>query len=167
MKGNSFKDVKEYLYVFKRVSVVEKKRQKKMENIEEMENIIYNEDLSEDFIRKNPDNVNWYCISVSQKLSESLIRDFQDRVNWLKISEYQFLSEAFIREFQDRVNWLKISKYQILSESFILEFKDKVYWYNIYKYQPLFRKAKENLEKSLNSSNLSQYDKSYIATTFM
>ena len=69
-------------------------------------------------------------ISECQKLSENFIRKFQDRVNWMYISTYQKLSEDFIREFQDNVHWLTISKNQKLSECFIREFQDKVkvYW---------------------------------------
>ena len=38
-----------------------------------------------------------------QKLSEEFIKKFKDEVDWLSISIYQKLSEDFIREFKDEV----------------------------------------------------------------
>ena len=61
-----------------------------------------------------------------QNLSENFIRRFEDEVNWNKISKYQKLSEDFIREFKDEVNWIAISKYQNLSIPFLMEFKDEL-----------------------------------------
>ena len=55
-------------------------------------------------------------------LSEEFIEKFQDKVNWILISDYQVLSEEFIEKFQDRVNWENISTYQTLSEEFIEKF---------------------------------------------
>jgi len=93
--------------------------------------------LSEDFIREFKDRVDWYFISFSQKLSESFIHEFQNKVDWDLISAYQKLSEDFISDFRDKVCWEYISKYQKLSEDFIREFKDKVNWYYISNFQKL------------------------------
>ena len=100
-------------------------------------NISISQKLSEGFIREFKDKVNWNSISISQKLSEGFIREFQDKVDWFYISKHQKLSEEFIREFQDNVNWFYISKHQKLSEEFIREFKDKVDWNCISKHQKL------------------------------
>ena len=59
-------------------------------------------------------------------MSESFIRKYHDKVNWKYISKCQSLSEEFIAEFKDSVNWDCISEWQVLSESFILEFKDRL-----------------------------------------
>lgn len=104
--------------------------------IKEMENIL-----------RDPSYVNdlaWCAISQDCKLSERFIRKFQDKINWEIISTYQILSEDFIREFQDKVDWDAISSDQRLSENFIREFQDKVNWYYISFYQKLskeFRKT--------------------------
>jgi len=82
--------------------------------------------LSEEFIEKFQDKVNWNLISACQKLSEKFIKKFQDNVDWVRISKYQKLSEEFIEKFQDKVNWALISKYQKLSESFIKKYNLKV-----------------------------------------
>ena len=54
-------------------------------------------------------------------LSEPFIRKFQDKVNWSEISALQKLRESFVREFQDKVIWKYIVRYQNLSISFINE----------------------------------------------
>ena len=92
---------------------------------------------TEEYIRNNPDKVNWHLISQNQTVTENFIREFKDRVYWNYISYYQKLNEDFIREFKDKVSWNHISKYQKLSEDFIREFQDKVNWYNISQHQRL------------------------------
>ena len=77
--------------------------------------------LSEKFIEKFQDKVDWDLISEYQKLSECFIRKFQNKVSWDDISACQKLSEDFIEEFQDKVEWFFISQHQKLSEKFILK----------------------------------------------
>ena len=109
--------------------------------------------LSESFIREFKDKVDWDRISYSQKLSENFIREFKDKVEWENISSSQKLSENFIREFKDKVEWDYISYSQKLSESFIREFKDEVNWECISKYQKLsesfIREFKDKIDKNL------------------
>jgi len=93
--------------------------------------------LSEEFIERNKDLVNWINISVYQKLSEEFIERNKDLVDWICISVYQKLSEEFIERNKDRVNWVWISEYQKLSEEFIERNKDLVDWWSISKYQKL------------------------------
>ena len=71
--------------------------------------------------RINPTNYIGHKIYVS----ESFILKFQDKIEWNTISRRQVLSEAFIREFQDKLHWAYISEYQILSDSFVQEFRHK------------------------------------------
>jgi hypothetical protein len=59
-------------------------------------------------------------------LSEGFIEKFADSVNWEKISEYQILSERFICLFAGKVDWEKISRYQKLSPAFIHDFSSKI-----------------------------------------
>ena len=61
-----------------------------------------------------------------QKLSESFIRKFQNKVDWFNISIYQKLSENFIREFQDNVYWIRVTKHQKVSDEFLKEFGYKL-----------------------------------------
>ncbi|KAF2900371.1 hypothetical protein ILUMI_05815 [Ignelater luminosus] len=94
-------------------------------------------ELSEDFIRKFKDDLNWRCILTYQKLSEEFLREFKDIVDWKLVSNYQELSESFMREFKESINWPCISLKQELSAEFILEFKDRVNWTNISALQTL------------------------------
>jgi hypothetical protein len=75
--------------------------------------------LSEEFIERNKDLVDWYWISEFQTLSEEFIERNKDLVNWYWISEFQTLSEEFIERNKDLVNWEYISEFQTLSEEFI------------------------------------------------
>ena len=81
---------------------------------------IYRKPISEFTKRK------WINISVNQKLSEDFIRKYQDKVDWYWISRCQILSEDFIREFQHKVYWPYISQYQKVSKEFIKEFQDMI-----------------------------------------
>ena len=103
--------------------------------------------LSESFIEKYIDNVNWRHISIYQKLSEDFIEKHCDEVNWNCISRYQTLSEEFIEKYIDKVDWFYISIYQKLSEEFIEKYKDKVNWHNISIYQKL---SEEFIEKYID-----------------
>ena len=61
--------------------------------------IDYTKPLTEEFIRKNQNELDWDLISSYQKLSEEFIEEFQNKINWLNIFKNQQLSEEFIRKF--------------------------------------------------------------------
>ena len=68
--------------------------------------------LSEEFIERHSELVDWDLISMYQKLSEDFIERHSDLVNWNLISEYQKLSEDFIERHSQinieltKDNWL-------------------------------------------------------------
>lgn len=93
--------------------------------------------LSEPFIEKYQDKINWFSVSKYQVLSEPFIEKYIDKLNLDYISRNQKLSETFIEKYQDKVDWNYVSKYQKLSEGFIEKYKDKVNWSYISTYQPL------------------------------
>ena len=68
----------------------------------------------------------WRDISANQHLTEAFIEKYADRVDWFCISEYQPLSEAFIAKHAEQVNWYCISVSQQLSEKFIEKHARKV-----------------------------------------
>lgn len=106
---------------------------------------IYNSSIShvsEKFLIKYSDKVNWYSIYSNKKLSEVLIRqhihiNFNDCQNnwrtfmftyWDLISQYQTLSESFIEEFKSRLNWYEIDRRQThLSKKFREKFREEYY----------------------------------------
>jgi len=55
----------------------------------------YLEPLSEEFIERNSDLVDWWCISRYQTLSEEFIERNSDLVDWYFVAKYQKLSDEF------------------------------------------------------------------------
>ena len=73
------------------------------------------QNLSESFIEKFHDRVDWRCISFNCniKLSSSFYERFADRLDWSLVSEFHKLSEAAIEKFADRLDWERISNIKI------------------------------------------------------
>lgn len=69
---------------------------------------------TEEYMRANPDDIDWSTIASRKHLSEEFIREFQDKVNWFSIGFYLTLSEEFIIEFIDKLDIDYILKYQDL-----------------------------------------------------
>jgi hypothetical protein len=77
---------------------------------------------------------NWWTLHTN--LSEDFMRRFGDKLNWRKVSDHQKgLTESFIRENADRVHWDRICQRIQMSVDFIEEFQDKVIWDYIWSYQ--------------------------------
>ena len=103
--------------------------------------IIENQVLSEDFLRRHIEDFNntffngdvcWEAITKYQKLSESFMRDYRGRLNWRYLPVYQDMSEKFIKEFLDKFWWGDFP-YEKLSEDFISELSDVVCWQEVSK----------------------------------
>jgi len=88
--------------------------------------------LSEEFIRKFQDVLDWINISCYQILSENFILEFKDKICWDSISSSQILSEDFIKKYQYRLDWDWISSNQLLTIVFIEEFKDKIDFFSLF-----------------------------------
>lgn len=86
----------------------------------------FNQNLSETFIEKFKDKIDWYGVCNNQKLSEDFIRKYQDKVDWETISYRQKLSEEFIEEFSHKLDWQCISEEQNLSKEFIIKHFNKL-----------------------------------------
>jgi len=87
-----------------------------------------------DEIKDNLTDYDWNYISRYENLSEEFIRKFKNKVNWRNVLAKQKLSKDFIREFHYKIkddltenDWILISQKK-LNEKFIRKFKDKVYW---------------------------------------
>ncbi len=127
-------------------------------------NIEYNEANPIDFVKKIEkfDSICWSGIPNRIKLSESFIRKFQDKLDWCYISADQELSEDFIREFQNKVIWGNISIRQKLSEKFIEEFADKVNWTYIFLRQNVSLDFMEKNRQRIDWDVALKYDRRYI-----
>lgn len=144
--------------------------------------------LSESFIEKYSDKLNWEYISEFQKLSENFIEKYADKVEWGWISKCQILSESFIEKHSDkltkldwsnilihqtlsesfiekhsdmldRVDWLEISRTQKLSENFIEKYSSKLDWVKLSVYQTLSESFIEKHQDDVNWVNISKFQK--------
>ena len=118
-----------------------------------------NQALSEPFIEKYQDKVVWSSISRNQALSEPFIEKYKDKVDWAYISTYQKLSESFIEKYKDKVDWTYISIYQKLSEEFIEKYQNKVYWAYISMFQKLSEEFIEKFQDKVSGYRISEYQK--------
>lgn len=116
---------------------------------------LYFTPLSEKFLNKFKDQINWTLLSEYQTLDENIIEKFKDKVNWVNICKSHKLSESFIANNKDLVAWSNISQYQRLSEKFIMKFKSYVYWNYIVINQNLSKRFIDNFgkDKSLNNNH--------------
>lgn len=111
--------------------------------------LITSRKLSEEFIEKYIVTTDkyWEEISRFQNLSESFMDKYKDKLNWDMMMISQAMSEEFIISHIDYINWKSLSIYKrdYLSADFLLKYKDKVHWDIIsdkYKYF-----SNEDLEK--------------------
>ena len=65
--------------------------------------------LTEQFIEKHSDWLDWGFISYYQTLSEKFIEQHKDKIDWYLISERQKLSEKFILKYKNKLNWQKLT----------------------------------------------------------
>jgi hypothetical protein len=77
----------------------------------------------------------WEGVS-KQQLSEKFIIKYQEKLNWKNISEYQKLSKDFISKYYHRyLNFYYLSRNVNLTEEIIEEFKNDLYWDQLSLYQ--------------------------------
>lgn len=96
--------------------------------------------LSENFIAKYADKIDWHVVSFYQVLSEDFIDRNYDKVDWNSISSGQDLSEKFIEKHIDRVNMTGICFKQKLSESFMEKHAGILDWYGVSCFQDVSKK---------------------------
>lgn len=67
------------------------------------------EDFIEEFLEIIEENDYMSVLCIYQSLSEDFIKRHKDQVDWNAISRYQVLSEEFIEEFRSKLDWDYIS----------------------------------------------------------
>jgi hypothetical protein len=80
--------------------------------------------LPHTFIEKHLDKFNelsWSAISASQRLSEDFVERHQDKINFDKVFTFYNLEESFIRKYSDRVSTARILATQKLSINYLDE----------------------------------------------
>ena len=61
--------------------------------------------LSEEFMRKHADKLDWNALSIYQTFSEEFAREYKDKVFWVAMAENQQFGENFKREFAEDLDW--------------------------------------------------------------
>lgn len=92
--------------------------------------------LSDNFIRRYSDKIDWTILCTNNELSLSIFREFPNKIDWKAMSKID-LNPDFIEEFSEKLDWRRVSKYSILEEEFIRRFEFKVDWNRISEYQRL------------------------------
>ena len=101
--------------------------------------ILRNQHLDDDTLKTFIENkyisseTDFLIMIQTQQLTDSFLTKYQQELNWSWISCYQVLSEETIRKFKEHVDWSFISLKQLLSVDFILEFHDNIDWFTIMK----------------------------------
>ena len=62
---------------------------------------------------------NWESLIEKQELTELFIRKYKDEIDWILVCRYQKLSKEFILEFKDKVDFYLISIYQNVDDAFL------------------------------------------------
>jgi hypothetical protein len=87
-------------------------------------------DKIEDFINNIMPQINinelecWDIISINQKLSEEFIEKYQDKINWASVSLFQELSWEFLQKFSKKIILKNLSNNDCLNDKLIKLIKD-------------------------------------------
>ncbi|MGD1841932.1 MAG: hypothetical protein ACFB0B_13715 [Thermonemataceae bacterium] len=89
--------------------------------------------LSDAFISKHQDNIDWKYLSFNPKksLSEEMLLRFSDKdLSWNRISEHYHLSADTIEQLKDKLDWERLScnKANCLTEDIIRKYEDRWHW---------------------------------------
>jgi len=92
--------------------------------------------LSEDFIIKYDDKLNWKLLSRYQDFTVEFLKEYIDRIDWEEISVHQKLNEDFIIDNKSNLNWQSISSIQKITPRIVELCLEKInentqYWENI------------------------------------
>lgn len=140
--------------------------------------------LTEEFIERHKDELDWDHISSYQDLSEQFMREHESYINWNIIHQTRSLSRAFVMEIYNEFfnnisytnecnykltqtfieryydvfkwDWVVISRYVDLNSVFILKYKDKLHLDDIAKFQ-------KYLGEEFVETHLKNYISEYIA----
>jgi len=116
--------------------------------------LIGNKILTEEFMEKHKDDLDWYQVSITQNLSEEFIIKYMEYFSYKTISIYQKLSEEFIEKYIDELDIDLLSLNQDLSERFIEKNISKINFkkYSLNKYLNL--KYFDRLDKKMLLDNI-------------
>lgn len=92
-----------------------------------------NQILSEEFLDKYSDEVEWNHVTkkyeFANKIDEHFVTKYADKVNWNVVSTCSdMLPEEVIEKFSDKLSWNMLSRYRFWDEDEILHFGNKINW---------------------------------------
>lgn len=148
---------KQKLTIVENMTLDEKEIEEFCEDKEMWAFMSYYQHMSEKFIKKHREEVNWSYISIkgpfsrefiienidklqlnnylsNYELDEDFIREIEPFLNkeaWYNIFKFWNHSIDFIREFLPKVNWLALSEDREFSEKELEEFKHDIAWLRI------------------------------------
>jgi hypothetical protein len=96
----------------------------------------------------------WKDILMNRKLSEEFMAKYENIIDWEYISKYQKLSEEFMEKHINKIGQWLISRYQILSEKIMEKYFDKIDWYNVSYFQKLSEKFIEKYKNKINANGI-------------
>ena len=94
-------------------------------------------------------NVIWESISQCA-ISEEFISKYKDNLNWESLTRYNLLSEEFLKNNLKRLDWWNISFYQKLTEDFIIENRANLEWEGICQHQKITPKIIDLCIENIN-----------------
>ena len=101
----------------------------------------------EDYVEKVP------LMNIKSKLSNEFIDKYADKLNWYGMIMYQEVSEEILAKYHKQVDWEYASKYANLSEKFIREHEDDIYFSDL----PIGNKSDKFLEDYWNRLDFGEY----------
>lgn len=114
------------------------------------------ENLSMEFIETFKDQVSWRIVTRYCNLSEDFMRKYADLVDWVEASSYKTLSPEFIEEFKDKFDWSDLSQHCELSKEQLLKYVDRIDWDRAPTYQKKI--DEEVIEAVLASSKKDEFN---------
>lgn len=140
-----------------------------------LSDLVFYFNLTEDFLYRYKDYLNWNCVCTYQTLSEDFITYMKKYIKWNTLLENQNLSEEFLRkninwfehkhwyhlsmnrkirlsdqflrECANELEWTYISTYYHFSDDFLREMNEKI-WYRHFSY---------NAEKEFNNKRKKEF----------
>jgi hypothetical protein len=110
----------------------------------------YKQILSDAFIEKYEDVLNWEYIFAIKQFSEDMIKKHMNPQNVISISKHQRLSSEFIDSYAHELDWYYLCEHQCLPEWLMKKHHDKVNWGQVSWYQNM---SKEFLDEHIHLMN--------------
>lgn len=107
--------------------------------------------LSEDFIKKYSNYLDWSILVEKNKSDITIIEEHINEISANIISKYQLLTPEFIDKYADKLDWYYICEYQELPDWLMRKHIDKLNWGQISWYQNM---SEDFINEYMNMFNI-------------